>query len=224
MKMVSGVGGGGEFVDPRLLGADHFVEGHQDFAHAGDEGDFLELGGRFGGAFDQPQVKRLDDGTPSDGGERGHVQDSSNFTAASPDAAFAFELSAVVVVAGQADQREALGSPLRSRRARPLVDREQTPLAVGRDVPRRSIPPPRRLRRHDLQPAPPRRSEPPEKRSFPKTRCQKQTAQRRLGRKLSPTSPLQFVTSGAIALGRDDRHKHAQSENTPPLHHSLTKS
>ena len=107
MKLVSDVVGcySREFVDPRLLGTDHFIEGDQDFAHAGDERDFLDLGGRVSGPFDQPQVKGLDDGTPSNGGERGHVQDSADFTASSPDAAFAFELSAVVVVTGQADQR-----------------------------------------------------------------------------------------------------------------------
>lgn len=84
---------------PGLSGSDHGVEGGQQLAHAGDQGDLGQLAG-----VDQPRVEGSDDGVAAGGRECGHVQHTSYVEASALNAPSPFAGAGVVGHGGDAHQ------------------------------------------------------------------------------------------------------------------------
>src|SRR6266849_3959362 len=85
---------------PRLVIADHGVEGDEHFAHESNRGDLR----RFSGG-DEALVEVAEWGLAAGGGTGGHVESGSNRGAPAGDGSGSGEFAAVVIEGGKADER-----------------------------------------------------------------------------------------------------------------------
>ena len=85
---------------PGGIGADHFIEGDQQFPGDGDEGDLLGFAGR-----DQAHIELFQGSRNLSGRPTGEVKSGADHSAAASDVAFAFVISTIGGKGCQAAQR-----------------------------------------------------------------------------------------------------------------------
>src|SRR6185436_9660604 len=77
---------------PLFSGSDHGIQDRQEFAHAGDDRDFLRLAGS-----EQSLVETLDDAVVAHGNDGRHIQRAADLGATAKDHTFATHLARVAI-------------------------------------------------------------------------------------------------------------------------------